>query len=258
MRRISIHMKAILMIFFLLTGTTVMCQDDFGDTLAVPPPPAIEEETSSTTYSENDFDSFSFHTPTVLVREIHDSTIKKLQNQKEYWYANQPPVKKKPVKKAEEPSFVERPWVNSLLWFIIIGGFVAVLVWYLASSNISLFRKKSAVISLEEDEVVNEDIFEIRFEKEIQAAIASQNYRLATRLMYLRTLRELSDRQLIHFTQEKTNSEYLFQLFNTKYYKQFFQLTREFEYIWYGKFQLSPEAFSIVEKDFTDFKQQLS
>ena len=153
---------------------------------------------------------------------------------------------------------IDKPWVNSLVWFIIIGSFIAVLVWYLASSNISLFRKRSAAISLEEDEVLTEDIFEIRYEKEIQAAIASQNYRLAIRLMYLRTLRELSDRQLIQYTQEKTNSAYLYQLYNTKYYKNFFQLTREFEYTWYGKFQLSPEAFGLVERDFNDFKQQLS
>ncbi|MGZ8537630.1 MAG: hypothetical protein ACXWV9_05160 [Flavisolibacter sp.] len=141
---------------------------------------------------------------------------------------------------------------------IIIGGFVAVLVWYLASSNISLFRKRSAPISLDEDEILTEDIFKIKYEKEIQSAIVSQNFRLAIRLMYLRTLRELSDRQLIQFTQEKTNSDYLNQLSNTKYYRHFFQLTREFEYTWYGKFQLSQEAFGSVEKDFNDFKQQLS
>jgi len=256
MFRTSLHMKAILILFFLFTGAKGFCQDGF-DTL-IAPPVVADEETSSTSYSEFELDSFSIHLPTVLARKIPDTTLLNLQNQKDYWYANQVMSKKKKINKQEEEPVLVRPWLNSLLWIIIIGGFVAVLIWYLASSNISLFRKKSALISLEEDEVLNEDIFEIKYEKEIQAAIASQNYRLAIRLMYLRTLKELSDRHIIHFAQEKTNSDYLYQMANTSYYKNFFQLTREFEYTWYGKFQLSPEAFSSVEKDFNDFKQQLS
>lgn len=256
MFRTVIHMKAILTLFFLFMGSTCFCQEEF-DSLA-PPAVIAEEETSSTYYSENDFDSFSIHLPTVLARKIPDSTIRNLQSHKDYWYANQVISKKKKITREEDEPMINRPWVNSLIWFIIIGGFVAVLIWYLASSNISLFRRRSAPISLDEEEVLNEDIFEIKYDKEIQSAIASQNFRLAIRLMYLRTLKELSDRQIIHFAQEKTNSEYLRELNNTPYYKNFFQLTREFEYTWYGKLQLSPEAFSSVERDFNDFKQQLS
>lgn len=245
-------MKALLILFFLFSGSKSFSQEEF-DTL-VGLPEVADEETSSTSYYESNFDSLSIHLPTVRARKIQDSTLRNLQNHKDYWYANQVFSKKKPISQ-EEP---DSSWMDTLIWFIIIGGFVAVLVWYLASSNISLFRKKSSPISLEEDEALTEDIFEIKYEKEIKLAIASQNYRLAIRLMYLRTLRELSDRQIIQFAQEKTNSDYLFQLMNTRYYKNFFQLTREFEYTWYGKFQLSPEAFALVEKDFNDFKQQLS
>ena len=248
-------MKAILVLFLLFTGARVFCQDEYDTLIA---PPVAMEENSSTYESEIFLDSFSIHLPTVVARKIPDSTIRNLQNHKDYWYANQVMAKKKKMKPEEEEPLMESTWVDSLLWFIIIGGFIAVLVWYLVSSNIRLFRKRSAPISLEEDAVLNEDIFEIKYEKEIQSAIASQNYRLAIRLMYLRTLKELSDRNIIHFAQEKTNSEYLRQLINTSYYKNFFQLTREFEYTWYGKFQLSPEAFSSVEKDFNEFKQQLS
>ena len=264
MCRSPIHMKAILILFFLFLGSAVFCQNGY-DTIIEPPPPIAEEETSSTSYTESNFDSFSIHLPTILARKIQDSTLKRIQNQPEFWYANKVMPKKKPIKREtsakedeEEKPIIDSPWLNSLIWVIIIGGFVAVLIWYLASSNISLFRRRSAPISLDEEEELTEDIFEIKFDKEIQSAIAAQNYRLAIRLMYLRTLRELSDLQIIHFAQEKTNSDYLYQLINTKYYKNFFQLTREFEYTWYGKFQLTPEAFALVEKDFNEFKQQLS
>lgn len=108
------------------------------------------------------------------------------------------------------------------------------------------------------EEQPTEDIFEMNFEKEIQKAVAEKNFRLAVRLLYLRTLRDLSDKNLISYTHEKTNADYLFQLAGTSYYKSFFRLTRDFEYTWYGQFELSQENFSFIQNDFSSFKQQLS
>jgi hypothetical protein len=46
-------------------------------------------------------------------------------------------------------------------------------------------------------------------------------------------------------------------LYETPYHKNFFRLTRNFEYTWYGKFPLSPDVFALLQKDFVNFKQQL-
>jgi hypothetical protein len=81
---------------------------------------------------------------------------------------------------------------------------------------------------------------------------------MAVRLMYLRTLRDLSLRNVINYTHEKTNTDYLFQLSGSPYYKNFFRLTRDFDYTWYGHFPLSQESFSLIQNDFNSFKQQLS
>src|SRR5688572_4295575 len=130
MFRCTIHMKALLILFFLFSGSKSFSQEEF-DTL-VGPPVVADEETSSTSYYESNFDSFSIHLPTVRARKIQDSTLRNLQNHKDYWYANQVFSKKKAIRQ-EEP---DSSWMDTLIWFIIIGGFVAVLVWYLASSNI--------------------------------------------------------------------------------------------------------------------------
>jgi len=76
--------------------------------------------------------------------------------------------------------------------------------------------------------------------------------------MYLRTLRDLSLRNLITYTHEKTNSDYLFQLAGTPFYKSFFRLTRDFDYSWYGHFPISPDSFTTIQNEFNAFKQQLS
>ena len=72
--------------------------------------------------------------------------------------------------------------------------------------------------------------------------------------MYLRTLKELSEGGIIQYSQEKTDHEYVMQLFGTEYYKDFFRITRDFEYAWYGQFPISAQSFQIVQSHFSKFK----
>lgn len=192
-------------------------------------------------------------------RTVPDSTMRNIRKDDAYWYANLAPKKKKEIEpKEEKTSLFRQSWFKSLLWIVIVAGFVSVLLWYLASGNIRLFRKSSTPIVSEEEPLIAEDIFALDYGKEIENATAEKNYRLATRLLYLRTLKHLSDHGLINYTHERTNSDYLSQLRGTRHYRDFFRLTRDFDYTWYGKFELTGEAFAIVQNDFVNFNQQLA
>lgn len=209
----------------------------------------------------------------VDTRKISDARVKELKEDKEYWYVDQAPsgdressppgVNQKGEKERQEKMARSKQvsfpaWARVVFWIILIGGFVAMLIWFLATSDIRLFRKKPKPVEEPVDEQLTEDIFEMNFEKEIQRAAEAKNYRLAVRLMYLRTLRDLANRNLLSYTHEKTNSDYLFQLAGTPYYKNFFKLTRSFDYTWYGHFEVSQEGFGSIQNDFSSFKQQLS
>lgn len=191
-------------------------------------------------------------------RKIPDSIVTKIKSDKDYWYVNTTPEKKKPSVKQNNGVF-QQQWFTTVFWFVLVGGFIALLLWFLSSGNISLFRrsKKIANDKDENTEPVTENIFELNYEKEINSAVAAADYRLAIRLLYLQTLKQLSERNIINYSNQKTNSDYLFQLAETGYYKNFFRLTRNFEYTWYGQFQLSRNAFETMQKDFLNFKQQL-
>ena len=202
-------------------------------------------------------------------RKVPDSEVDKLKSDEDYWYINQVPPRKRETAppprnlKGEKEANKSRgvfniPWLNVLFWIVLIGGFIALLVWFLTTGDIHLFRKKPKVVEEEILQEATDDIFEMNFEKEIQKAIDAKNYRLAVRLMYLRTLRDLSDRNLISYTHEKTNHDYLLQLAGTLYYKNFFRLTRSFDYTWYGQFEISGDNFTLIQNDFSSFKQQLS
>jgi hypothetical protein len=221
-------------------------------------------------------ENYEFKEPSknkVDTRTISPTEVKKLKSGDEYWYVDQAPfgnrqslppgVNQKGEKERQEPMERSREfnfpvWIRVLFWIVLIGAFVAMLIWFLATSDIRLFRKKSDAVEEKVEDPSTEDIFEMNFEKELQKAVEAKNYRLAVRLLYLRTLRDLSNRNLINYTHEKTNSDYLFQLAGTPYYKNFFKLTRSFDYTWYGHFELSQDAFGLIQNDFSSFKQQLS
>lgn len=244
-------------IFLLLLFSNVGAQDS----VAIPPvvelgDTSVYEPSSSTNYQFKQVNEAK----KVDVRNVPDQDLNKVKSDEDYWYANEAPHRKK-QESVQKPrsSVFDMAWFNTLFWFILIGGFLALLIWFLATSNVSLFRRKLKTTEGENlAEVETENIFEINFENEIQKTISAGNYRLAVRLMYLRTLRDLSLRNVINYTHEKTNSDYLFQLAGSAYYKNFFRLTRNFDYTWYGHFPLSQEIFLVIQKDFESFKQQLS
>ena len=222
----------------------------------------VEDEYLDSDVTSPGFDSLDFsEIPSFTTYAIEDSVIKNLKNDKAFWYVDRTPKRQKPAeaetdKKYAEPFYLQN-WFRTLLWIIIVGAFIAVLVWFLIESDIKLFRKKAKTLQSSEDIKINEDIFSINYEEELQKAITNQNYRLGVRLMYLHVLRLLSEKNIIEYKIERTNSDYLLQLFNTSYYKDFFRLTRNFEYVWYGKFDISPAAFEIIREDHSKIKSRL-
>ncbi len=197
----------------------------------------------------------------VQQRKLSDSLVKKMQADKDFWYANASFEK---VKKKEQNSagsyyvpLGQRAWFQTLVWLVIIGGFAAFLMIYLTGSNVGLFRKKNVVTKDDEVEGITEDIFAINYQKEIDKAAMQGNYRLAVRLMYLRLLKNMSEKNIIQYKQDKTNFDYLLQLHPAKHYNSFFRITRNYEYSWYGKFDVSEDAYRVISSEFDQFDREL-
>ncbi len=183
-------------------------------------------------------------------RRLRGHVIKALQEDEAFWYANETFTKKK---KGNNGNFSSHPVFQTILWLIIIGGFVTILILYLYNSNAGLFRK-SRNITDDEADMETSDIFAINYEKEIDKAVGVNNYRLAVRLMFLRLLRNLSDRNIIQYKQDSTNFDYMMQLHSTKMYPHFFRITRNYEYSWYGQFDIDKEKYTVIKSDFENFE----
>jgi hypothetical protein len=127
-----------------------------------------------------------------------------------------------------------------MLVFLIV--FVLLIIRMIGSDFQTLFaRNKRAPVSL----VVfaDDNIEKADFDKLISLEIEKDNLSLAVRYLYLKLLQVLSQQKVIQWQSDKTNREYARELSNTKLFNDFKKVTSAYEYVWYGKFQITRPIF---------------
>lgn len=216
--------------------------------------PVVEEKDTATF-------SLAERPALVAVRSLPAKRLDSLKSEDDFWYANAELKKEKLQAEKQTPrevSLFQRRWFRDLLWIIILCSFLAAVLWYLASSNILIFRRNAKKI-IEEEALQDstDDIFAVNYGKEIARAEQVGNFRLAVRLHYLESLKQLAEQELIDYRFGHTNSDYVAQLHASAYYRDFFRLTRNFEYTWYGQFEPSAGLYSMMQQDFSTFKNRL-
>ena len=151
------------------------------------------------------------------------------------------------------------PAAQTIFWVIIIAVFVGAIVYFLATNKVGFWapRDKKEKPTQPDDDLLGENIFTIPYKDLLDKAYREGNYRLAVRILYLQTLKILSDRQMIRFQPEYTNIHYLMQLANTDYQQDFSVITRHYEYVWYGKFTISKELYEKLSSDFDKIQKRI-
>jgi hypothetical protein len=259
--RKAIVVKLILLPVFFLSASSLYAQEEplVTDTIKQ----IIDEyndemDSAATNYFLNNAEnaqSLDIH-----VRKLPDSAINALRNDDAFWYVNEDwNTSQQKKANTDEPSnnIFQQAWFRTLMWLIVVCSFITILIWYLSISNAGIFRKPPVKLTSGDEGVISDDIFEINYSIEINKAVSSGNYRLGVRLMFLQLLKNLSEKNIIDYTQDRTNLDYLLQLNKSSYYKDFFRLTRNYEYAWYGQFDINKEAFSSIKSDFENFNRRL-
>jgi hypothetical protein len=145
---------------------------------------------------------------------------------------------------------------EGMKYLLLTLGVAAIVFLIMKLAGVDPFkviRGKSAAAPLPYSEYV-ENIHEINMDEELERAASVGNYRLAVRLLYLKCLKQLNDAGLIRWEANKTNSEYSNELQDHEQRLAFNLLTRQFEYIWYGDFNIDANVFGRVSHLFKDFK----
>jgi hypothetical protein len=88
-----------------------------------------------------------------------------------------------------------------------------------------------------------------------EEALKNQDFRLALRYRYLLVLQQLIRRKLIVWKSSKTNYDYQKELRETPFFKPFTEVTRIYNFVWYGHFDLDEKAYGDLEREFNYLDQ---
>tara|TARA_R110002072_G_scaffold302685_1_gene487365 strand:+ start:68046 stop:68801 length:756 start_codon:yes stop_codon:yes gene_type:complete len=88
-----------------------------------------------------------------------------------------------------------------------------------------------------------------------EEALESQDFRLALRYRYLLVLQHLIERKLIIWKSSKTNFDYQKELAESPFRAPFTEVTRIYNFVWYGHFDLDAKAYGELEQAFNHLDQ---
>jgi hypothetical protein len=152
------------------------------------------------------------------------------------------------------------PYGGKIIGYTLLTGAFFFLVYFILKSSgidiVRLLKNEPASTNVSFSESL-ENIHEINFDLEIEKAVTQHNYRLAVRLLYLKSLKQLNDLRLINWQTDKTNLAYVHELTEPSQKQIFGVLTKQFEYVWYGNFPIDQTTYINISSLFQEFKKQL-
>ncbi len=229
------------------------------------PPEVVEEED---TYSDETVATKD----TQLISNRHflsADSVRILKNEKQFYYAKnldsllqslkkQPQQEEKKQETALKPAakpgkpllerILQSKKIKYTLW-ILAGLFILFIIYRLFFAGGVTKKTNDAVKVLDEAEEAK-PVQERKFDTPISRAVSEHNYRLAVRYLHLQLLQRLSAAGAIEFAVDKTNAEYLREITGKPYKEEVAELTRWYDYVWYGEFAIDAAAYSKVESRF--------
>lgn len=205
-----------------------------------------------------------------------DADVKALKAEKDFWYVTAveklearlktDPAYRDSLTKANlrgindgaQKDFRQQTWFQFLIWFIIIATFLGAVFYFLLQHKINLFVPPSASAAQNDNEEMHENIFKLSYAQLLRNAEQEQDYRVGIRLLFLQTIKILSETKYIQYQPDYTNLHYLQQLHQSKLYNEFSLLIRSYEYVWYGKFELSHERYTSIKNSFLMFQHKIT
>ncbi|WP_152268350.1 hypothetical protein [Agriterribacter humi] len=199
-------------------------------------------------------------------RFVPDSITQNLKGDNAFWYANKD--RHAQNKKTESNSFWEKFWetvftmlrsplFRQIIWLLMLSLFAAAVIWFLVQNKMNIFGSgKTVILAAQAKGGDADNLFTTDLQEAADKAAEKGDYRLAIRFSYLLLLKTFSENGLISYGTDTTNSEYLAQLYSRPCYRDFFNVTRSYEYAWYGEMPVNKQQYESVVSDFSSLYQK--
>lgn len=147
-------------------------------------------------------------------------------------------------------SAMSRFWGNFFQVLAILIACAAIaygIYWMIRQPRNRRIARDGAEITLDN---LDAYIHETDLDRFLREALAQRNYPLAVRIYFLQIIKDLSQKGAIRWSKEKTNRDYLREMYGHTLAQPFREATRAFEYTWYGNTPLSETEFKRLEPAF--------
>lgn len=146
--------------------------------------------------------------------------------------------------------------INTIAILLILLAIYLIVKAILKKEGTWIFGSKTDVDIIRYDEI-EKNLLLVDFEKLIKESIKSGEHRLSIRYYYLFLLKKLSEKNIIAWDAEKTNSDYLYEIKSPQLKANFEYLSYLYNYIWYGEFELTLTEFQKAKKAFDTTLQSI-
>ena len=143
------------------------------------------------------------------------------------------------------------------MWTVILIS-VGVIIWLLTKTDLTRLIKPESKMTAFNFNELTDDLSTINFDKMINESLANNDLRSAIRWHYLRSLFLLEKGKYLVFEPSKTNIDYKNDLRKTPFQNDFIALSRIYEYVWYGKFEIDLKKYDDFNNEFKRFDAQLN
>ena len=191
-----------------------------------PVPVSLDEEVVKSYSDSNEYDYYTFHPK-------EENFLQKILNAIVKWLFK------------SSTKTITRQQVNITGW-ALVGIVVVLLIIVFLIFKPSLFYRTSKQKRMDY-QVEKETIHGISFDRLIRNALERYDYSEAIRWQYLSVLKALQDKGLISWEIHKTTNEYVREFNRPDLRQEFRNLSSEFLYVRYGRFEASLEEYERVK-----------
>jgi hypothetical protein len=233
------------------------------------PVPEYSDEVSTDSNATESYTAPVYKGDDVALKKFDQENWKKIVGNRDY----EEKTKQVKERKEQETSKMDKsepageetdsaPWnigFLKIIGFGLVALLIGLIIYKLTKNLAGPGAIKVNKTDLNKSSVEIENIEELDLRSPLAKALAEGNLRLAIRLYYLNLLKALNEGGMIRWKKDKTNREYLSELYLANYfYSEIRGLTLSYEEVWYGEHALPTESLQEIIRNFERINQHVT
>lgn len=153
---------------------------------------------------------------------------------------------------------IDPPTISPAVWKFILFLLLFVALFFIAYLLIKNRKpsNKKVVVDVEDEwnpEVITKTELELRLEE----AMLKEDYRECVRIYFTFILKELIRKGWINWKKEKTNYDYVLEMYKKENAHAFNECVRVYDLVWYGEYHINQEIFELLKPGFETYYKSL-